>query len=146
MTMMKKTAPHGFSLVEVALAMAILAVGMTGVLALLPVGLEAARQVHAETAVAQVVRLKIADLWLSNQGKASFLDGSTLPSQTFTAEGVLTNSNAASAYFRIEMAKDTATETPDSCRYYLTLRWPVRATLEKNQQKRVFVTEVVKTP
>ncbi len=126
--------------------MAILAVGMTGVLALLPVGLEAARQVHAETAAAQVVRLKIADLWLSNQGKTTFLGAESLPPQIFTAEGVLTNSKAQSAYFQIEISKDASTETADSCRYFLTLRWPVQASQEKKQQVRFFVTEVVKAP
>lgn len=140
------SAQGGFSLVEVALAMAILAVGMIGVLALLPVGLESARQVHAETAAAQVVRLKIADLWLSNQGKTSFLGSESLVPQVFTAEGVATNSNAPSAYFLIQVTKDASTETADSCRYFLTLRWPLRAALEKNQQVRWFVTEVVKTP
>ena len=56
------TTSAGFSLVEVALSLGILAIGMVGVLSLLPVGLDGARQVHAETVATQIVRGAIGDL------------------------------------------------------------------------------------
>ena len=132
---------RAFSLVEVALSLAILAVAMTGVLALLPVGLDSARQVHAETAAVLTARRAMADLWLSNSRAASF----TLPAPTFfTADGTPTNETALGAYFQITYSTNPAGGNPNVCRYFLRMEWPKNAARAESRQKRVFFTEVMR--
>lgn len=147
-----QAAGPAFSLVEVAIAMAILAVGMTGVLALLPVGLDSARQVHNETIAANVARSVIGNLWLSNQNRTSFLSDTNI--QYFDQDG-RTPQNNKFRYFQLSISSSVSTTpgsgtVPQSCRYLLTLEWPVTAVSQSNRavlaQKRVFVTEVVKEP
>lgn len=141
----------GFSLVEVALSLAILAVGMTGVLALLPVGLDSARQVHAETIATAVVRSAIGDFstnsWSSNgftriSGGA---DGSVLTNQFYTAEGSFL-AQPSNAVFVLQFQK--ASSNPNSCRYFLNLAWPYAAWAANSNspqiQRRTFVVDVVK--
>jgi prepilin-type N-terminal cleavage/methylation domain-containing protein len=139
----------GFSLVEVALSLAILAVGMVGVLALLPVGLDSARQVHNETVASQIVRGVIADFATNGYGSQSYgalagvPDGGTLRTEYFTTEGVLTNQ--AAGYFRVNYIKGYGTPSGSSCRYFLTLFWPAGASENSpTSQSRTFVTEVVR--
>jgi len=148
----------GFSLVEVALSLAILAVGMVGVLALLPVGLESARQVHAEAVMVNLVRTSLAN-FATNGWKLNSYQQITPPQvatntvfreEKFTVDGVpvvsantdLTNQ----AYFRLEYTLMSA--TTNSARYHLRLRWPEKA-LETSTnspilQSRSFVTEVLR--
>ncbi len=133
-----KTKPNGFSLVEVALALAILSVGMVGVLALLPVGLDSARQVYAETVATSVAQTGISDLRRS-QTNASW----TIPSATtfFNYEGVETN-QAAGFY---SMRFQAANQSPRQCRVFIYLNWPCNApTSSPMAQQRVFVTDLVK--
>jgi len=138
---------HGFSLVEVAIAIAILAVGMTGVMALLPVGLNSAREVHNETVAAGVARTVIGNLQFSNRLLGL---SSNLPNQTlyFTAEGVLTNaSNPPAAFYQVLVTNQT-TPSAGFTRSFITMRWPV-AGLEggnTNIQKRFFLADYLKTP
>lgn len=129
-----------FSLVEVALAMAILAVGMVGVLSLLPVGLDSARQVHNETVATQIARTAIGNLWLSNRATQTFQIN--FPDQLLDQDGQ-TNANVNSHYFRLRI-QNTFTNS-NSARYFLTLEWPARAPSNAPLvQKRAFVTEVVR--
>lgn len=135
-------ATGGFSLVEVALSLAILAVGMTGVLALLPVGLDSARQVHAETVAAQLVRQQIGELSLSNRVMGAFV----LPQPTnrfFQADGQPVDEQDARRYFQISF--QTNNTTANSCRYFLRLAWPAVATNLAARQLRVFVSEQMRT-
>lgn len=132
----------GFSLVEVALSLAILAVGMTGVLALLPVGLDSARQVHAETVAAQLVRQQIGQLALSNLTQGAF----TLPQPTnrfFLADGQPVAEQDGRRYFQISF--QTNSSTANSCRYFLRLAWPAVATNRAMRQERTFVSEQIRT-
>ena len=135
-----------FSLVEVALAMAILAVGMVGVLSLLPVGFDSARQVHNETVATLVARTAIGNIWLSNRGRSTFYDFSTVD-QFFDQDGQ-TNANPQFHYFRLRIAMDSNAISTNSCRYFLTLEWPKGAVAGTTRgtmaQKRVFVTDVVR--
>ena len=142
----------GFSLVEVAISLAILSVGMVGVLALLPVGLDSARQVHAETVASQIVRSAIADFSTNGFQKGTFDDvagvgnGSTWTTAYYTQEGSLTNAGAASAYFRLDYIKGEGTAAGPSCRYFLQLAWPSAApTNSVMAQSRTFVTDVVRS-
>jgi uncharacterized protein (TIGR02598 family) len=136
-----------FSMVEVALSLAILAVGMVGVLALLPVGLEGARQVHAETVASQVVRGAIADFATNAYATiAGVPSGGTYTVQYFNQEGQ--SVPAAESYFRLTYVKGSGDLTTPSCRYFLTLAWP-NAALQANPnsrmaQSRTFVTEVMR--
>ena len=128
--------------------MAILAVGMTGVLALLPVGLDSARQVHNETVATMVARTAIGNIWLSNLGRNTFLTFNNL--QVFDQNGQ-TNANPKFHYFQLRIAADTNLPFGNSCRYLLTLEWPKAAADNTNNpgalvQRRVFVTEVVRQP
>lgn len=133
-----------FSLIEVAIAMAILAVAMTGVLALLPVGLDSARQVHNETVATMVARTAIGNLWLSNLGRTTFLDVSQVQ---FLDQNGQTNANPNFHYFRLQISQDANNLSANSCRYLLTLEWPKNATnTAPLLQRRVFVTEVVRQP
>jgi len=146
-----------FSLVEVALSLAILAVAMTGILALLPVGLDSARQVHAETVAAGVVRSAIGDFssngWTlpAYTAIAQAANGTTNPILTswFTTDGVRTNENA-SPYFRLEYVKVSGSATTPSCRYLLQLSWPAvirntNSTVRNPMlQTRTFVTDVLR--
>lgn len=132
----------GFSLVEVALSLAILAVGMTGVLALLPVGLDSARQVHAETVAAQVVRQQIGELSLSNRVAGAFV----LPQPTnrfFLVDGQSVEEQDPRRYFQISF--QTNNTTANSCRYFLRLAWPAVATNLAARQQRVFVSEQMRS-
>jgi type II secretory pathway pseudopilin PulG len=132
------TRPHlsgagAFSLVEVALSLAILAVGMVGVLALLPVGLDSARQVHAETVASQVVRGAIAKLAVSNPPAVN--------PEYFGREGE-TNASSADGYFRLDYNQSGGTGS--ARRYFLTLTWPAgAATNSPMAQTRTFVTDVL---
>lgn len=138
----------GFSLVEVALSLAILAVGMVGVLALLPVGLEGARQVHAETVASQIVRGAVADFGTNGFSQTSYatIAGGNVPGPFFyDSEGkILASTQANRAYFRLEYTKGSGTSVTPSCRYYLRLSWPAAATNSPIVQSRTFVTDVVR--
>ncbi len=124
--------------------MAILAVAMTGVLALLPVGLDSARQVHNETVATMVARTAIGNLWLSNLGRTTFLD---FPQEQFLDQNGQTNANPNFHYFRLRISQDSNNLSANSCRYLLTLEWPKNATnTAPLLQRRVFVTEVVRQP
>lgn len=143
-------ASQGFSLVEVALSLAILAVGMVGVLALLPVGLDGARQVHAEAVATQIVRGAIADFSTNGyqasgfNGIASLGQGATLKTEYYGREGE-TNVPQGQAYFRLDYTKGNGSATSTSCRYFLNLLWPAGApTNSPTVQSRTFVTDVVK--
>lgn len=142
---MKKFMPasRSFSLVEVAVAMAILAVAMVGVLSLLPVALDSARQVHNEAVATLVARTAIGNIWLSNFGRTNFLE--FREDQFFDQDGQ-TNSNKKFDYFRLRIT-NSATGS-NSCRYFLTLQWPAGAlrgtTPAVTAQKRTFVTEAVR--
>lgn len=150
----------GFSLVEVALSLAILAVGMTAVLALLPVGLESARQVEAETVVASVAQTAFANLatnaqssarwaWLIQPGngeermKEYWLVDGTRPNSADNPKDNL-NEDRKIKYFELQFLK--MTHTANSCRYMLHLRWPLKAVTNNPNgplvQKRSFVTEI----
>lgn len=138
---------HGFSLVEVALAIAILAVGMTGVLAVLPVGLDAARLVHQETVAAGVARSAISELQSSNQGRGNLVIFTN--SLAYSSEGVrLNNTNDFKAIFLVSF--QWVTNSPSSVRGYLTLRWPKTALdgnpNNTNVQTRYFLTEINRSP
>lgn len=144
------TASSGFSLIEVALSLAILAVGMVGVLALLPVGLDGARQVHAETVAAQIVRGSIGDFSTNGYSSAGYgaiagvPPGQTLRTEYFGREGE-PGATAANGYFRLDYVKGTGGTTSSSCRYFLRLFWPASAATNSPMvQSRIFVTEVVR--
>jgi len=139
--------PGAFSMVEVALSLAILAVGMVGVLALLPVGLEGARQVHAETVASQVVRGAIADFSTNAYAAiAGIPSGGTYSVQYYTAEGQA--ATAADGYFRLAYVKGSGDPSTPSCRYFLNLVWPNAAWQANSNsrliQSRTFVTEVMR--
>lgn len=128
----------GFSLVEVALSLAILSVAMVGVLSLLPAGLDSARQVHAEAVAVQVIRGVISGIEQSNRQAGSF--GTFGSGLQYNAEGQPTNANA---YFSVSIQSTNL--LADSCRYFLTLRWPANApTNSRTAQQRVFVSDQVR--
>lgn len=143
----------GFSLVEVALSLAILAVGMTGVLALLPVGLDSARQVHAETIAAQIVRGAVADFATNGYAQKDFdplrqkAPGSTLQTSYYTQEGAPTKNPPVQAedipYFRLEYVCGYVSER--RCRYFLQMSWPAAADPKAPlAQRRTFFADVVR--
>lgn len=151
---MKRTfsSGRGFSLVEVAIAMAILAVGMVGVMALLPVGLDSARQVYNETSAASLARSVLADLQIKNSG---IPPGQTLQDEIWhaTMEGVRTNISNPPAFFRISVKwvgsqGTTFSNQPVSTRGFVTLQWPLAALLagSTNIQTRTFFTDVLRNP
>lgn len=130
-------ASSGFSLVEVALSLAILSVAMVGVLSLLPVGLDAARQVHAEAVAVQVVRERIADIESGNRQAGAF---QAYPETFYSVDGQ-TN---ATGYFAVTVEQTNL--RADSCRYFLTLRWPASQTTNRPLvQQRVFVSDQVRS-
>ena len=137
---MNRPIPAGFSLVEVALSLAILSVAMVGVLSLLPVGLDAARQVHAEAVAVQVIRDRIGDLEASNLQSTSFLAFGGVTNY-YSPEGIETN--AARGYFAVTVEQTNLTAS--SCRYFLTLRWPAASTNSRTAQTRVFVSDQVRS-
>ena len=150
--MRNRSGSGGFSLVEVALSLAILAVGMTGVLALLPVGLDSARQVHAETVATSLVRSAIGDFTTNSWSSNGFArisggaNGSILTNMYYAAEGQPL-SDPATAVFGIQFVKQSS--DANSCRYFLNLVWPYAAFLANSNspllQKRTFVVDVVRT-
>lgn len=148
----RATPPGGFSLVEVALSLAILAVGMTGVLALLPVGLDSARQVHAETIATGVARSAIGDFTTNGFSTNSFArisglaNGSILTNLFYAAEGQLLQ-QPSNAVFALEFQK--ASGDANACRYFLNLSWPYAAVQANSNspliQRRTFVVDVVRS-
>ena len=141
-----------FSMVEVALSLAILSVGMVGVLALLPVGLESARQVHAETVASQIVRGATADFATNGLALASYQallnapNGGVFRTEYFGREGE-PDATAANGYFLLEYIKESGSAAAGSCRYFLRMTWPAAAAGNTNSpliQRRVFVTDVVR--
>lgn len=143
-------AQAAFSLVEVALSLAILAVGMTGVLALLPVGLNSARQVHAETIAAAVVRSAIGDFSTNGWTREAFdrisQGAGVSTNQFYDVEGRWLAS-PQNAVFVLEFERGPVGNT-NACRYFLNLSWPYGAwATNKNSpllQNRTFVVDVVK--
>lgn len=145
------TSSEGFSLIEVALSLAILAVGMVGVLALLPVGLDGARQVHAETVASQVVRSAIADFSTNGYSRSAYNsitgvpDSGILRTEYFGREGE-PDVTEANAYFKLDYVKGSGQSTDPSCRYVLRLFWPSgAATNSPLGQTRTFITDVVRS-
>jgi len=146
-------ASPAFSLVEVALSLAILAVAMTGILALLPVGLDSARQVHAETVAAGIVRSAIGDFSSNGWTLPDYTAIAQVPDRTtnvdltrwFTAEGIQTNQNS-NPYFRLEYVKLSGAPTTPSCRYLLQMIWPASSTNTNPplRQTRTFVADVIR--
>lgn len=137
--MRQLSSPAGFSLVEVALSLAILSVAMVGVLSLLPAGLDSARQVHAEAVAAQVIRGMISEIEQSNHQQGAFQAFNE--ARQYNADGLATNANA---YFALSIQQTNL--AADSCRYFLTLRWPAAATTNsQTAQHRVFVSDQVRT-
>lgn len=141
-----------FSLVEVALALGILAVGMVGVMALLPVGLDSARQVYNETSAASLARSVLADLQINY---SSLPPGRALNNEIWfaTVEGVRTNGSNPPAFFQIAIDWQkspgaAASNQPVSTRAFVTLRWPLAALNAKstNIQTRTFFTDVLRNP
>jgi len=141
----------GFSLVEVALSLAILAVGMTGVLALLPVGLDSARQVHAETIAASLVRSAMGN-FSSNGWTASAYSaisgpaqGTVLTNQYYSVDGQLV-AKPTNAVFVLQFVKGTSDN--NSCRVFVNLAWPYAAWLANSNspliQRRSFVMDVLR--
>jgi prepilin-type N-terminal cleavage/methylation domain-containing protein len=150
----------GFSLVEVALSLAILAVGMVGVLALLPVGLDAARQVHAETVAANVARSALGQFMTNTTSSTAWeaiigipaggifkteywpVDGQTPPNPT----------DRQGKYFRLVFQKgpEWPANNPTTCRYFLNLAWPEEAVNANTNspliQRRTFLVDLVRTP
>jgi len=148
----------GFSLVEVALSLAILAVGMTGVLALLPVGLESARQVHAETVAANVARSALgqfttntanATAWSQITGVA---DGGILKTEYWPVDGQTPADprDRQQKYFRLVFQKGSQwpVNNPTSCRYFLNVAWPEEALNASTNspliQRRTFLVDLVR--
>lgn len=143
---------RAFSLVEVALALGILAVGMVGVMALLPVGLDSARQVYNETSAASLARSALANLQINY---SSLPPNRTLTNEIWfaTAEGVRTNSSNPPAFFQIAVNWESspgaaASNQPVSTRAFVTLRWPLAALNagSTNIQTRTFFTDVLRNP
>lgn len=137
---MKRHPISAFSLVEVALSLAILAVGMTGVLALLPVGLDSARQVHAETIAAQIVRTVQGEIIFSNRASRSFLG---FPPLEFDAAGKKKTDPSERSYFRL--TSQQVLSGANLARYFLTLNWPADAPAgSRLAQTRTFVVDSVR--
>ena len=150
--------PQGFSLVEVALSLAILAVGMTGVLALLPVGLESARQVHAETVAANVARSALGQFTTNAASTPAWNqitgipDGGILKTEFWAVDGQ-TPANPTERqgkYFRLVFQKGSQwpANDPTSCRYFLNLAWPEEAVNANTNspliQRRTFLVDLLK--
>lgn len=158
---MKTRAEHterAFSLVEVALSLAILAVGMVGVLALLPVGLDAARQVHAETVAANVARSALGRL-ITNTASAmawgeitGVADGGTFKTEYWPVDGQIPvdPKDSQGKYFRLVFQKGSQwpANNPTSCRYFLNMAWPEEAVNANTNspliQRRTFLVDLVK--
>lgn len=151
-----------FSLVEVALSLAILAVGMVGVLALLPVGLDAARQVHAETVAANVARSALGQFqtnasannptgWAQITGVG---EGATLKTEYWPVDGQTPSDPTVrqGKYFRLVFQKGSQwpANNPTTCRYFLNLAWPEEAVNANTNspliQRRTFLVDLVKSP
>ena len=148
----------GFSLVEVALSLAILAVGMTGVLALLPVGLESARQVHAETVAANVARSALGQFTTNTANTNTWSqitgipDGGILKTEYWPVDGQTPADprDRQQKYFRLVFQKGSQwpVNNPTSCRYFLNVAWPEEA-LNANTnspliQRRTFLVDLVR--
>jgi len=158
MTKVLRPLSPGFSLVEVALSLAILAVGMVGVLSLLPVGLDSARQVHAETVAANVARSALGQ-FITNTANAtvwgqitSVPDGGTLKTEFWPVDGQ-TPANPTERqgkYFRLVFQKGSQwpANNPTSCRYFLNLAWPEEAVDANTNspliQRRTFLVDLVR--
>jgi len=151
-------ASSGFSLVEVALSLAIVAVAMVGVLALLPVGLDSARQVHAETVAAGVARTALGRL-SSNTASSTLwsqictgtVNESLLKTEYWPVDGQVPPdpANPRGKYFRLEFQKGShaPATTPTTCRYFLRLSWPEEAVSNNPTspliQRRTFLVDLV---
>jgi len=150
----------GFSLVEVALSLAILAVGMVGVLSLLPVGLESARQVHAETVAANVARSALTRFMTNAFSATAFSnvvtsvgEGGILETEYWGMDGQIpvNPTDRLGKYFRLEFQRGPVWEGPGgtvACRYFLNLAWPEDA-LNANPtspliQRRSFMVDLVR--
>jgi len=152
--------PAGFSLVEVALSLAILAVGMVGVLSLLPVGLDSARQVHAETVAANVARSALGQFQTNASSGTAWSntvltvgEGGILKTEYWAADGQIpaNPTDRQGKYFRLEFQRGPQSQVAGNtvaCRYFLNMAWPEEA-ININPsspliQRRTFMTDLVR--
>ena len=147
-----------FSLVEVALSLAILAVGMVGVLSLLPVGLDAARQVHAETVAANVARSALGQFTTNTANATAWSqitgvpEGGTFKTEYWAMDGQTPRdpTDRQGKYFRLVFQKGSQwpANNPTTCRYFLNLAWPEEAVNANTNspliQRRTFLVDLVK--
>jgi len=124
----------------------------------LPVGLDSARQVHAETVAANVARSALGQ-FITNTANdtvwgqiTSVPDGGTLKTEFWPVDGQ-TPANPTERqgkYFRLVFQKGSQwpANNPTSCRYFLNLAWPEEAVNANTNspliQRRTFLVDLVR--
>ena len=95
-----RRATRGFSLVEVTLAVAVVAIGLLGVLALFPLGMDAVRQAADAT---QMMSIGQDNLAYFQQYGVNSNYYSTLPSEVLSSgHGYSTNQNVDGIWYRVD--------------------------------------------
>jgi uncharacterized protein (TIGR02598 family) len=112
--------PNGFSLVEVAMAMAIAVFCLVTMMALLPVGLTSGRTTTGETAANGILNEVVADLRATGPTSPS---GGAATSQQFGIAIPATGATSQTTLYFTPLGVSSPTLTADS-RYRLTVTFP----------------------
>jgi len=118
-----KFSPGGFSLIEVVLALGIVAFALVAILGMIPIGLEAMRSsVEGTTSnlIMQDIRARVEGLPFKAQD---------LPASYYDQQGMHAGA-ASNAYYKVDVRVASPLQSPTNAGYMavvVTLAWPVQA-------------------
>jgi len=144
----------GFSLVEVCLAVAVIAVGLLAVIGLFPQGLHAARNAADNTLSAMIVQDLMDDIRLNSTNTNFKICSYCLPPHAYLGDPLTTNDIIwfdaqgdivppydTNGYFRVEIIyQPDPSDIPSLYKVAATMVWPALSTAPQNTN--VFVTKI----
>jgi uncharacterized protein (TIGR02598 family) len=138
----KPKAANGFSLMEVTLAVAVVAIGLIAILGLIPQGVQSSRDAADNTLAATIVQDTFNDL------RTRALGGSWPPAAVniyYDAVGTnsfLATSTSLDRYFHVVATPVLSASTPDLYVVTATISWPATSASPLNTN--VFVTQIAR--
>ena len=127
----------GFSLVEVTLALAIMAIGLIAIIGMIPQGVQSSRDAADNTLVATIAHDAFSEM--RRQALTTWPPG--LPDVYYDAAGTNIPTQPQDRYFHIK-ATSQAGAVPNLLVVAATITWPDKGTAVKPPNTNVFVTSI----
>jgi uncharacterized protein (TIGR02598 family) len=141
---MPKGAQMGFSLVEIMLALAVIAIGLVAVIGLIPQGIQASRDAADNTLAAT-----IAHDTFNQMRQQSLIPAGTWPpvSQTVYYDALATNvinavTDPQDAYFRVVVTPQLSVSVQGLYVVTASVTWPAKPTTVSPLNTNIFVTTI----